>query len=136
MSDEFKGHTPGPWGVEPRQAHGTRVTAIAPVAWCGTNMSVGANGCQSISEEQAYANARLIAAAPDLLAERDALRARVAELEAAWEAWEAAWTGAASAEDEAAAWEAAWEAEAAWAEAAKKSQEAELRRVCKELEGK
>ena len=44
------------------------------------------------------------------------LRARVAELEAAWEA--------------------AWEAEAAWAEAVKKSQEAELRRVCKELEGK
>ena len=82
MSDEFKGHTPGPWRVEPRQAHGTRVTAIAPVAWCGTNMSVGANGCQSISEKQAYANARLIAAAPDLLAERDALRARVAELEA------------------------------------------------------
>ena len=62
-------HTPGPWTVEKslEQKHGTRVIAIAPVAWCGTNSSFGVDGNQSISAKQARANAHLIAAAPDLL---------------------------------------------------------------------
>ena len=58
--------TKGPWGTENKQGHGTGVAAIAPVAWCGISTLVGANKHQSISSEQAYANAQLIAAAPDL----------------------------------------------------------------------
>ncbi len=59
--------TLGPWTVSnsSRQAvqNATRVT----IAWCGANASYG-DPSYSISVDEARANARLIAAAPDLLA--------------------------------------------------------------------
>ena len=78
------GHTPGPWAVEQydanwKLAHGARYVCIfgqaAEIARCGFN------GCASVGAGLAVAtaNARLIAAAPDLLAAceaaKDALRA-------------------------------------------------------------
>jgi hypothetical protein len=59
-------HTPGPWKVGSSTPDGSRVVAIAPIAWCGANSSFSA-ASQSISAKQALANARLIAASPDLL---------------------------------------------------------------------
>jgi hypothetical protein len=61
-------HTPGPWTMHPRFDDGAEVCAIAPVAWCGVATTVGSSGDQSIDAAEARANARLIAAAPDLLA--------------------------------------------------------------------
>ena len=61
-------HTPGPWTMHPRFDDGAEVRAIAPVAWCGVATTVGSSGDQSIDAAEARANARLIAAAPDLLA--------------------------------------------------------------------
>lgn len=60
-------HTPGPWRVESADSNGANVVAIAQVAWCGTNGRYGRDGSQTISAEEARANARLIAAAPKLL---------------------------------------------------------------------
>jgi hypothetical protein len=60
-------HTPGPWSIEKTDSYGASVVAIAQVAWCGANSSYGSMGNQSISARQAKANARLIAAAPDML---------------------------------------------------------------------
>ncbi len=63
-------YTPGPWTACRPQANGTSV--IAPfgveVAWCGCNATSGLNGSYRIDELEAAANARLSAAAPDLLA--------------------------------------------------------------------
>jgi len=61
-------HTPGPWTVNPYCNDGAEVRAIAPVAWCSVATTVGSSGSQSIDAAEARANARLIAAAPDLLA--------------------------------------------------------------------
>ena len=60
-------HTPGPWTMHPRFDDGAEVCAIAPVAWCSVASTVGSSGDQSIDAAEARANARLIAAAPDLL---------------------------------------------------------------------
>ena len=60
-------HTPGPWTMHPRFDDGAEVRAIAPVAWCSVATTVGSSGNQSIDAAEARANARLIAAAPDLL---------------------------------------------------------------------
>ena len=61
-------HTPGPWTMHPRFDDGAEVRALlAPVAWCGVATTVGSSGDQSIDAAEARANARLIAAAPDLL---------------------------------------------------------------------
>lgn len=60
-------HTPGPWTMHPRFDDGAEVRAIAPVAWCSVASTVGSSGSQSIDAAEARANARLIAAAPDLL---------------------------------------------------------------------
>jgi hypothetical protein len=54
--------------MHPRFDDGAEVCAIAPVAWCGVATTVGSSGDQSIDAAEARANARLIAAAPDLLA--------------------------------------------------------------------
>jgi hypothetical protein len=54
--------------MHPRFDDGAEVRAIAPVAWCGVATTVGSSGSQSIDAAEARANARLIAAAPDLLA--------------------------------------------------------------------
>ena len=61
-------HTPGPWTMHPRFDDGAEVCAIAPVAWCSVASTHGASGSQVIDVDEARANARLIAAAPDLLA--------------------------------------------------------------------
>ena len=66
-------HTPGPWTMHPRFDDGAEVRAIAPVAWCSVASTVGSSGDQSIDAAEARANARLIAAAPDLLAALDRL---------------------------------------------------------------
>lgn len=62
------GHTPGPWTVTDRGNDGAAVYAVASVAWCGTASCVGISGSQFIDADEARANARLIAAAPALLA--------------------------------------------------------------------
>jgi hypothetical protein len=54
--------------MHPRFDDGAEVRAIAPVAWCGVASTHGASSSQSIDAAEARANARLIAAAPDLLA--------------------------------------------------------------------
>lgn len=57
-------HTPGPW-----KTRGQHVLGIAnvQVAWCGANMSCSRTESHGITEDEAKANASLIAAAPDLL---------------------------------------------------------------------
>lgn len=67
-------HTPAPWRVARRPASdGAEVRAIASVAWCGTAASFGTKETQVIDADEAYANACLVAAAPDLLAACEAL---------------------------------------------------------------
>ena len=85
------GHTPGPWCT----AEGTSGTHYGKVhiLACGSGAMCVARARDRYDDrdgvgpsfEQAEANARLIAAAPALLAERDALRAEVAELREALE---------------------------------------------------
>jgi hypothetical protein len=70
-------HTPGPWRVTSAQPHGAEVSAksarplrttrTVSVAWCGTASSFGKHETQVIDADEAYANACLVAAAPDLL---------------------------------------------------------------------
>lgn len=60
-------HTPGPWTVNPHFNHGAEVRSLASVAWCSVASTHGASGSQVIDVAEARANARLIAAAPDLL---------------------------------------------------------------------
>lgn len=60
-------HTPGPWTMHHCFNDGAEVCAIAPVAWCGAASTYGASSTQRIDAAEARANARLIAAAPDLL---------------------------------------------------------------------
>lgn len=70
-------HTPGPWKVWEN-----------PIAWNPAILDSAGNTIATASapsHERAVANARLIASAPDLLAERDALRAQNATLRAALE---------------------------------------------------
>ncbi len=55
--------TPGPW-----QVSGNAVKAIAQVAYCGASGSWSNKGTQVIGDDEAKANAILIAAAPDLYA--------------------------------------------------------------------
>ena len=63
VGEAFEGHTPGPWFIDMTQP--------------GKAVVYGPNGS---CKEEHQANARLIAAAPDLLRERDEARALVAEL--------------------------------------------------------
>jgi len=65
--DPFAGHTPGPWRVGD-----AKVTVFGPPN--------GNPSPETIASIRKGANAALIAAAPDLLRERDAARALVAEL--------------------------------------------------------
>lgn len=66
MSTKHTPHTPGPWTMHPRFDDGAEVRA--PVAWCSVASTHDASGSQIIDAAEARANARLIAAAPDLLA--------------------------------------------------------------------
>lgn len=76
-TETFKGHTPGPWTFP--EAHDKRHSRIVIMAEAARPAhpiiadSVFRHG--HVDYETAKANARLIAAAPTLLAERDALRA-------------------------------------------------------------
>lgn len=74
----YAGHTPGPWAI--RRGHS--IVEIITAAGLRIAQTAGDNYWSNFSSE-ADANARLIAAAPDLLAERDRLRASDAELVAA-----------------------------------------------------
>lgn len=61
-------HTPGPWMDGDKHSHGTSVQHRSlTVAWCGANGVYGRAWSHTISPTEAKANARLIAAAPDLL---------------------------------------------------------------------
>ena len=58
--------TPGPWAQAGQRVNGP---AGVLVAWCGEASSIDvAGGFYAVSKTEAEANARLIAAAPDLLA--------------------------------------------------------------------
>jgi hypothetical protein len=69
-------HTPGPW--QARKAFVYSSKPHVQLAHCGANFTAGVDGTRSISDGEAEANARLIAAAPDLLA---ALRCVVAAMD-------------------------------------------------------
>ena len=70
------GHTPGPWAIFERDIRAGAVCCVAHrVKWWANGMT----------ESEEMANARLIGSAPDLLAERDRLKAANAELSAALE---------------------------------------------------
>lgn len=59
--------TKGNWKPGTKQNHGTVVrNELVQVSWCGTNGSFGDAGNYKISPDEAYANARLISAAPEL----------------------------------------------------------------------
>jgi hypothetical protein len=66
--------------MHPRFDDGAEVRAIAPVAWCGVATTVGSSGSQNIDAAEARANARLIAAAPDLLAALETLERAVSKM--------------------------------------------------------
>ncbi|MFW3473599.1 hypothetical protein ACN24M_20260 [Streptomyces microflavus] len=76
--------TPGPWESDGAEIYGTLGGVLMIDLWVGEALVTG-------DLEQSYANAAFMAAArsavPELLAEVDRLRARVAELEAAAEAY-------------------------------------------------
>ena len=60
-------HTKGPWKVDYTKQN-VRAGLGVNVAFCGESGVYGVNGSQSVGVMEARANARLIAAAPDLLA--------------------------------------------------------------------
>ena len=70
--------TPGPWALAGEAAHGAEVRGPSgiSVAWCGMASVHGDTGSHYIGAPEAAANARLIAAAPDLV---KALRELLAE---------------------------------------------------------
>jgi hypothetical protein len=79
--ERFKGHTPGPWSVCGASAGRCGCGLI----WCGARDYVVATATKedddhTIGDAEFHANAHLIAAAPDLLAEVAALTAEVAAL--------------------------------------------------------
>lgn len=81
--------TPGPWVVDADDRdYGACVrTSAEPcvsVAWCGPASAVSAFGSYSVLLEEVHANARLIAAAPDLA---EALEAVIADITADNDTW-------------------------------------------------
>lgn len=79
-------HTPGPWEMtkldtEPRKPDAYVLGRSLPHHWTGIG-EVRLNGCEPGSEENA-ANARLIAAAPELLAACEGARALIRTIDAA-----------------------------------------------------
>jgi hypothetical protein len=75
-TDKLVGATPGPWHVEPEEWTEGRGIAI-----CGKDGAVAIIDAEMAPNGEDYANARLIAAAPELL---DALREFVSDIEAAY----------------------------------------------------
>lgn len=78
-------HTPGPWIIDPVHFHEVQTTNYQTIATCWCDGDEGQDlticGTLDCTVEEAAANARLIAAAPETAAERDRLKARVEELE-------------------------------------------------------
>ena len=64
-------HTPGPWEV----GRGYARTHSTPIRWKGENLAwiCGMDSAHEFSLEQTLANARLISAAPDMLAALEGL---------------------------------------------------------------
>ena len=77
--DEFAGHTPGPWRYE----QSTRTLRAVP----GNHWLATINSFDGTPDHDA--NASLMAAAPDLLQERNTLRAENAKLREELAGWEA-----------------------------------------------
>ena len=77
-------YTPGPWAIREAALHGTAVEAESSgvgVAWCGCNTVASlAGGVWSIETNEAFSNATLIAAAPDLAQALKALLGEVDEM--------------------------------------------------------
>ena len=69
---EYEGHTPGPWFVHDLRGIGGPISISCTTPDHITVADIGP-GIEN-TEAEALANARLIAAAPDLLIERDRLR--------------------------------------------------------------
>lgn len=86
---KFDGHTPGPWKVERRFSNGCE---IVPRITCqrdddrGCGWIADAIGAPYLGHESTLPNARLIAAAPNLLAEVRRLREVLVNLAAPCEA--------------------------------------------------
>lgn len=72
---EFKG-TPGKWGFNGKEVRSPKPELT--IAYCSTGARAGKDGNRVIANSEADANARLIAAAPDLL---EALDWAIAEIE-------------------------------------------------------
>ena len=70
-------HTPAPWRVSRADRDGAGVHAVACIAWCGVSSNYGQTPetTQHIDADECAANARLIAAAPELLAACEAVAA-------------------------------------------------------------
>lgn len=94
MKPDFEGHTPGPWSVFYHE-DGTLELGGSTVQYTGVDSQAGF-GCvahvlykktnilgdsQTLQYKTFEANAKLIAAAPDLLKENQLLKERVKELE-------------------------------------------------------
>lgn len=58
QSTDLGMHTPGPWTVEPFDGSDKEITIVEPAVWVDYD---------DVNHEEQAANARLIAAAPDLL---------------------------------------------------------------------
>lgn len=71
--DEFAGHTPGPWA---HQKEGVRFVIVHEGGYGSALVHAATTGLHYDNE----ANAKLIAAAPRLLSEREELREALAEL--------------------------------------------------------
>lgn len=69
MSNTLK-TTSGPWVAGDSQPHGTRVTGphAVDIAWVSCASTHGEKGYYTIGQDEAQANAHLIAASPDLFA--------------------------------------------------------------------
>lgn len=70
---KFEGFTPGPWDAHDDDGTGTLPCVLSP--------SVNAGGNFYVAQCNSYADAALIAAAPDLLRQRDALLAALKEMQ-------------------------------------------------------
>lgn len=94
MNADFAGHTPGPWTVDPMhprdiQAGGIEVSMTFHECM---NRSLLVSGFLPLAIDEAEANARLIAAAPDLLKERDEQAREIERLKELYDATVEAWT--------------------------------------------
>ena len=99
-------HTPGPWQLEADPCHVDSLTTVTggqrmnahPNAWPAHPLTVQVGGMASVKEAQA--NARLIAAAPELLAALERASAMLARFPQCDDAWKQARAAIAKAKGE------------------------------------